>query len=153
MHMGMQRRRQLIVKMLDTDDPRTQEQLVAALAKAGEPATQATISRDLAALGAVRGPEGYMLTSGADEQPQMGDDLARLLRAHALTVEPADSLIVIKTAPGHAQLLAVGFDRNRPKGIVGCIAGDDTIFLATTSTQASRRVLKALRTQLSGAAV
>ena len=68
-----------------------------------------------------------------------------LVRTHAFTIELAHNIVVIKTAPGHAQLLAVGFDRKPPKGIMGCLAGDDTIFLATQSPKTAKQVQTLLR--------
>lgn len=144
----IQRRRALIAQILETHGSNTQEQLVKELANLGIKATQATVSRDLSALGAIRGPEGYRLGAPPQEPNAVSTSLSNLLRSHALRIEPANSIVVIKTAPGHAQLLAVGFDRSPPTGIVGCLAGDDTIFLATTSPKAALRIIKQLQAQL-----
>lgn len=144
----IQRRRSLITQILDTHGSYTQEQIVNELSQLGIKATQATVSRDLTALGAIRGPEGYQLGGIAHDSKTMSADLANLLQAHALRIEPANSIVVIKTAPGHAQLLAVGFDRSPPTGIVGCLAGDDTIFLATTSPKTAGTIIKLLKAQL-----
>lgn len=144
----IQRRRSLITQILSTNGSHTQEHIVHELHTMGVTATQATISRDLAALGAIRGPEGYQLGGSPQRADAMSDDLSALLRSHALKIEPANSIVVIKTAPGHAQLLAVGFDRSPPTGIVGCLAGDDTIFLATTSPKTATSIIKMLKAQL-----
>lgn len=157
--MSIQRRRSLIVKFLASGAASTQEEIVDALAQAGERATQATVSRDLVALGAVRGPRGYQIADsvpslssvrGSDKGAVSAQELeqARLIRAHALSIELAHSIVVIKTAPGHAQLLASGLDRTPPKGVVGCVGGDDTIFLATGGPQAAKHVTKSLRALL-----
>ncbi len=155
--MAIERRRALITKMLTSGIARTQEEIVEELAHAGEKATQATISRDLASLGAVRGPRGYQIfepgsrpgaARAGNAAPTQDSEQARLVRAHALSIGIAHSIVVIKTAPGHAQLLASAFDRSPPGGVAGCVGGDDTIFLATTSPGAARSVARALRAQL-----
>lgn len=144
----IQRRRTLITQILETHGSHTQEQIVNELADLGIKATQATVSRDLSALGAIRGPDGYRLGGAPHEPDAVSASLSSLLRSHALKIEPANSIVVIKTAPGHAQLLAVGFDRSPPTGIVGCLAGDDTIFLATTSPKTATTIIKMLKAQL-----
>ena len=121
-----------------------------ALSENGIQATQATVSRDLSALGAIRTTHGYQLAGSEVQRTSMSDDLSQLLQSHAFEIQQAHSMIVIKTAPGHAQLLAVGFDRTPLKGVVGCLAGDDTIFLATSSPKTAERVSGLLNTQLKG---
>ena len=112
----------------------TQESIVEALAQSGITVTQATVSRDLAAIGAVRGAGGYMLSDGgASARPQDLAQLLSLVRDHVIRVSPASSLVVLHTAPGHANFVASTIDSVRPPGMVGCIAGDDTIFIATPS--------------------
>lgn len=142
-------RRILILKELLAQSPAsTQEALVAGLSEAGIEVTQATVSRDLAAIGAVRGSEGYRLTdsSTAGSSPP-GDprDLRGVLRDHVTRITPAASIVVLHTAPGHANFVASEIDSIRPDGMVGCIAGDDTIFIATQSDSSAA----SLATQLS----
>jgi len=111
----------------------TQEELVESLAEAGLRVTQATVSRDLAAIGAVRGPGGYRLADPASAVGTLAEDdrVEHALREHAMSVSRADALVVVRTAPGHANVVAAELDAARPEGMVGCIAGDDTIFIAT----------------------
>jgi transcriptional regulator of arginine metabolism len=142
--MSRTQRHALLMEILRDRPGSTQESLVAALAESGVEVTQATVSRDLAAIGAVRGPGGYLLP----ERPAVvqaggasADRLARALREHAVSFEPAATLVVVRTAPGHAQLLASELDHARPPGMVGCIAGDDTIFVATPAEREARRLL------------
>lgn len=63
--------------------------------------------------------------------------LIPVLREHALVITAAASLVVIRTAPGHANFVASEIDASRPEGMVGCLAGDDTIFIATQSDKAA----------------
>lgn len=116
---------------------------MADLAEEGVEVTQATVSRDLAALGAVRAAGGYRLPD--DPTPGVGgESLSRALRAHAVGFDLAATLVVVRTAPGHAPALASEIDRARPTGMVGCIAGDDTIFVATPSSAEARGLLAVL---------
>lgn len=144
--MPKQRRHELIAHHLRLNEALTQQDLVELLTQAGESVTQATVSRDLSALGATKGPDGYKLSAGGHTRGlEIDQNLTMLVRTHAFTIELAHNIVVIKTAPGHAQLLAVGFDRNPPKGLMGCLAGDDTIFLATQSPKTAKQVQTLLR--------
>jgi len=120
-----------------------QDELVQALHEQGENVTQATVSRDLAAMGVVKGPAGYVLPS-----TPMGIDgpgeLKVAIRRHSTLIRQADSLVVVRTAPGHAGLIGDALDRWPPQGVVGTIAGDDTVMIATTGTTTARRVTAAL---------
>ncbi len=118
---------------------------MAELAHAGEAVTQATVSRDLRALGAVKGPEGYMLPEGSSAAvPSIPDELDRAIQERVIEIAQADSLVVVRTAPGHAHAVATVLDAARPRGLVGTVAGDDTILLACTSRAVARTVLTRL---------
>jgi len=120
-----------------------QEELVEALRERGEDVTQATVSRDLAAMGVVKGPGGYVLPTSPMGVDGPGE-LKIAIRRHATTVRQADSLVVVRTAPGHAGLIGDALDRWPPQGVVGTIAGDDTVMIATTGSTTARRVTAAL---------
>ena len=145
--MSRLRRQSLLRNFLAGAPASSQEQLVAMLADAGQPVTQATVSRDLAAIGAVRAAEGYRLPVSAGgsggvavASPPGAGRLATVLREHVLSVEPAAALAVVRTAPGHANFVATELDADKPMGMVGCIAGDDTIFIATASEREASRL-------------
>ena len=97
--------------------------------------TQATVSRDLHELHAVK------VRSGADVAYRFPDDVPRLrpprddfvaeLAEFALDVRPAGTLVVVATLPGHASAVARAIDLANPPAVRGTIAGDDTIFVAT----------------------
>ena len=111
----------------------SQEELVAQLALAGITATQATVSRDLDELGAVKsrrgGAIGYVLPS-AVEPAQPAAMLDRLLADWVIDIVEANGLIVLRTPPGSANLVANALDAAALYGVAGTIAGDDTIFIA-----------------------
>lgn len=131
----------LIVDLLGRGPVLTQEELARALAEAGEPVTQATVSRDLAAVGAVRSAGGYRLSGNeigpGDADPGSGE-LVGVLRRHVLSAVAAHAMVVVRTAPGHAQMVASAFDRWPPEGARGTVAGDDTIFVAAASPSGAR---------------
>lgn len=99
----------------------------AALARAGIDATQATISRDLRAIGAVKGSNGYTIPGEA--LPTSSASIA-VLAQHVIAAEPAAGVVVLKTTPGGAQVVALELDRSPPLGVVGTVAGDDTVMVA-----------------------
>jgi transcriptional regulator of arginine metabolism len=143
----------LMVDLLRQGPVQSQEELAEALARAGEPVTQATVSRDLAAIGAVRGPDGYRVPESFGEPVRTaagGQEVSGMIRRHAVSVVTAHSLVVIKTAPGHAQMVATAFDRWPPEGVAGTVAGDDTIFLATHSPRTAERVSRSLQEAMRG---
>lgn len=111
----------------------SQEELVAQLALAGITATQATVSRDLDELGAVKsrrgGAIGYVLPL-AVEPAQPAAMLDRLLADWVTDIVEANGLIVLRTPPGSANLVANALDAAALDGVAGTIAGDDTIFIA-----------------------
>ena len=148
-------RRHLLSQLLNAGSVRTQEELASALADAGEAATQATVSRDLAAIGAVRGPGGYALPGSLEgSAPMFGAPLETALQRHLFTRTTAGTMVVLRTAPGHASLLASKLDATPPEGMAGCIAGDDTIFIATPSVAAAAKSLvRALDAMQEGVAV
>lgn len=132
------RRREAIRQILLSRPAATQQQLVAALAASGFRATQSSVSRDLRELGAAKTNRGYELprpeAASDDELRAVGD----LLRDVA-TAGP--HLVVIRTAIGAAQRVALALDRSAWPEIVGNVGGDDTVFTATRNAAAQRSVL------------
>jgi len=142
-------RRQLIRRLIATGEIHSQEQVVAELARRGIPVTQATVSRDFAELGVVRGVRnGSPVYLAADDLPSARDPgavdrLRRLLLDLPLTIDEAPPLLVLRTSPGGANAIARAVDLLPLDGIVGTLAGDDTIFIACRD----RDTLRRLRTQ------
>ena len=92
-------RRHLLSQLLNAGSVRTQEDLASALADAGEAATQATVSRDLAAIGAVRGPGGYALPGSLEgSAPMFGAPLETALQRHLFTRTIAGTMVVLRTS-------------------------------------------------------
>ena len=111
----------------------TQAEVAAALREAGFEVVQTTVSRDIADLGLVkvRAPSGRLVyappgTSDVDRMRALG----AALRRYTLGVEAAGALIVLTTPSGYASPLAQAIDEAQHPAIAGCVAGDNTIFVA-----------------------
>lgn len=141
-------RQRRIVHLVRESPITSQMQLVKLLRSAGFAATQATVSRDLDELGAVKvrrdGKVAYALPSEAAQAP-VGDALRRLLAESVLNLESSGNLIVVKTPPGHAHMVASALDRAALEGVAGTVAGDDTIIVVCKQNVLPRRVEKRLR--------
>ncbi len=138
-----QERRRVIAQLIQTKTIRRQSELVEMLRAQGYPATQSSVSRDLRHLGAAKLGEGYSLpqaaVTGEDGALANVAELVRELR----TAGP--HLLVITTAIGAAQRVAVTLDRTNWPEIVGTLSGDDTIFVATAGAAQQRRLRARLR--------
>ncbi|MBX3322883.1 MAG: hypothetical protein KF757_07830 [Phycisphaeraceae bacterium] len=142
------RRRQLIASVLQQGNFASQAELCDMLKSHGISATQATVSRDLRELGAVKGPTGYRLFA-SDKNAIPGTTLEgrtfRLaLETYVISAKPAGNLVVLRTGVGQAQVVAVELDRHPQEGVIGVIAGDDTIFIALTSPRQAARLAKSV---------
>jgi len=116
----------------------SQAELVHLLKERGFDVTQATVSRDLKALGAekVRDDDGrlsYALKAGTADS-----SLARTLAEFAGEFQPSGNLVVITTPPGAAQVVAGAIDRAALDDVVGTVAGDDTVLVVTTDGRSAR---------------
>ncbi len=120
-------RRETVARIIRARRIGTQEELLAELAEAGERATQATLSRDLARLGARRVPRPG---GGAFYELPPEVDGPGSLRSQVASVTANASLVVIRTIPGSANTVARAIDVAQLPDVLGTIAGDDTIFVA-----------------------
>jgi len=131
-------RREAIVALLRQGPARTQQSVVNALLNQGLVATQSSVSRDLRELGAVKTSSGYELPEPGEQRHQPIADIATLLRK----ISPAGPhLLVLRTAVGGAQRVALALDRSDWPEMVGNIGGDDTVFVATASAVAQKKLI------------
>ena len=142
--MGTTDRRDQVRRLIAAGGVHTQGELVAALRARGVDVTQATISRDLAGLGVVRGFRGgrltYLLPDDVSDGAGAAESrLRRLLADLPLTIAEASPLVVLRTSPGGANAIASAIDLSQWEDVVGTIAGDDTIFVACADAAAMRR--------------
>ena len=140
-------RRRAIENLIRTSALGSQEEVAERLAELGFDVTQATVSRDLEQLGAVKVRRGGELSYALPEQVQgsPGPRLAAVFRDFVRSVETAANLVVIKTPPGSAHLIGVALDQSELQEIVGTICGDDTLFVACPSTEIGAALATRLR--------
>lgn len=128
-------RRRALLKILRAGDAATQQELVEALRADGFDVTQATVSRDLHELRAVKVRHGdevaYRFPEDVPRLRGRHDDVTTELAEFAVDVKEAGTLVVVTTLPGHASAVARAIDLAHVPAVVGTIAGDDTIFVAT----------------------
>ena len=148
---GKAQRQRLIADWLRDQRVGSQEEVVALLEQAGIAATQATVSRDLDELGAVKlrrdGAIRYVLPDASAAAPAMLD---RLLAEWVTAIIDANGLVVLKTPPGSANLVANALDSAGIAGVAGTIAGDDTIFIALDEATLPGVIAGQLRTRRAG---
>jgi len=131
-------RRDAIRQMLRQGPLETQGSLVAALTEKGYSATQSGVSRDLRELGAIKTGRGYELPAGSVDDDDQLTAVSDLLR----TIQPAGpNLLIVRTAIGAAQRVALAFDRCNWPEVIGNIGGDDTVFVATDSSTAQKNLI------------
>ncbi len=126
-------RQQLISRLIGQHAVSNQPQLVEMLAAEGLVATQATVSRDLDDLGAVKvrvpgGESVYAIPEFAPARIAPEDQLRRVLGEWVAEVRHSGSMVVVRTPPGCAHVVASALDRSALEGLLGTVAGDDTIF-------------------------
>ena len=137
-------RHNLVVELLRRFPVRSQVELAELLAGEGIAVTQATLSRDLVEIGAVKvrhadgglvyavpGEGGDRTPRGGVEQELLDARLARLCEELLVTAEASANLVVLRTPPGAAQFLASALDHSVMPSVLGTIAGDDTVLVVT----------------------
>jgi transcriptional regulator of arginine metabolism len=139
-------RRALIAKFIKQGGVESQSHLVKLLAREGVKVTQATASRDLEDLGAIRirdagGEFQYAISDEATSKPASAANLI-------LSVTASGNLAVVRTPPGGAQLLASAIDRNSLNGslksAIGTIAGDDTVLVVSKTANGGAELAKSI---------
>ena len=125
-----------IIEIIARNDVETQEQLASLLKEAGYDVTQATVSRDIRQMKLSKqvtedGKQKYVYSTADNEAMQ--DKYVSVLKAGYVSMEVAQNLLVIKTVSGMAMALATAIDALDIPEVIGCIAGDDTIFVAIRS--------------------
>jgi transcriptional regulator of arginine metabolism len=141
------RRRAEIVRLVARRRVRSQETLQRLLRGRGFAVAQPTLSRDVAALGLARTPTGYAAPADAAafvSGKRRAASLDRVLRQAGLSARAAGTLVVLRTGAAGANPVARAIDEAALPGVLGSIAGDDTVFVATTDRAAARRVARRL---------
>ncbi len=138
------RRQRLILSLVESVQVRTHGELAARLSERGIGVSQGTLSRDLRELGIVKTADGYAVANRSDPSSRAQQRLARAVSEFLLQLHTARNLVVLRTDPGGASALARFLDAAQWPEIIGTIAGDDTIFVATRDVPTARRVREML---------
>jgi transcriptional regulator of arginine metabolism len=141
-------RRRAIARLLAEHVVNRQAELVELLRAEGYLATQSSVSRDLRDLGAAKLKDGYSLPKPADSPSTDSDSLSVVAEFVRDIRSAGPNLLVVITAIGAAQRVAVTLDNSGWPEIVGTMAGDDTIFVATIGSNEQRRLRGRLRQHL-----
>ena len=148
--MSKHQRQHRISRMLANQAVTSQEQLVGLLADDGIESTQATVSRDLDDLGAVKvrvpgGESVYAIPEHPADRVVPMDQLRRGMGEWVVEVESSGNLVVLRTPPGSAHVVASALDRTGIEGSIGTVAGDDTLMVVAAEGTAGSDLAATLR--------
>ena len=140
------RRRQRLIELLRAGFQGTQEEIGARLAADGFPATQATISRDLTDVGAVRRHEGRRIVYALPERNGPPEGFGRRVFGELVRgVAVSRNLVVVRTYPGMAPTVGAVLDAAGVDGVLGTVAGDDTVLVVADERLGGRSVAERIR--------
>ena len=135
-------RQATIGRLIGEHEVTSQPQLIELLAEEGIDATQATVSRDLDDIGAikVRVPSGntvYAIPEFAPDRLAPPDQLRRVMGEWVADVAFSANIVILRTPPGCAHVVASALDRSRVDGLLGTVAGDDTLMCVSADSDGS----------------
>ena len=149
-----ERRQRAVADLIRANALASQDEVASRLAGLGFEVTQATVSRDLEQLGALKvrrdGRISYALPDQIPANGATASRLASVLRDWVRSIDVAATIVVLKTPPGSAHLVGVALDESPFAEIVGPICGDDTIFAACRSTGDAEALAAKLKAVPSG---
>jgi transcriptional regulator of arginine metabolism len=142
-------RQAALIKLLEAEKLSSHEEILDRLKEQDIQTTQATISRDLFELGAARVPSGaawhYQLSNRGSE---FGASLSFVWQQYVVSTVISQNIIILKTPPGHAGVVAAALDRANIDGIGGVLAGDDTIFICCLENSTPQDVISLINQSL-----
>ena len=149
--MAKNQRQHRISRILEHNAVGSQAELVELLASEGVVATQATVSRDLEDLGAVKvrvpgGETVYAIPEVTKDRLAPEDHLRRVLGDWVVEVSHSANLVVVRTPPGSAHVVASALDRSGLEGMLGTVAGDDTILVVAAENVSGAGLASVLST-------
>jgi transcriptional regulator of arginine metabolism len=152
--MNKRQRQQILRRVLKERSVASQRELVDALAAVGCSVTQATISRDLRELGLQKGRDAvgrvrYVFVPASEERPDPPTACSRMLKEFGRGIQVAQNLLVLRCDPGAAPGIGRVIDELEYEGILGCVAGDDTVILVSRDSASAEAVSEYLK-QLGG---
>jgi transcriptional regulator of arginine metabolism len=149
------RRQRVVMDLIREHALASQEEVASRLAALGFDVTQATVSRDLEQLGALKvrrdGRISYALPDQLAANASTPSRLASVLRDWVRSIDVAATIVVLKTPPGSAHLVGVTLDESVLPEVVGTLCGDDTIFAACRSSADAEALAAKLKALPSGA--
>lgn len=143
-------RQQAIAKIIAATPVSSQPQLQKLLAKNKIDATQATISRDLEELGAVKvrvagGDSRYAIPEYEPDRIAPSDQLRRVLSEWVAEVTASGTMVVVRTPPGCAHVVASALDRSAMEGLIGTVAGDDTLLCIASEALGGKKLAERIK--------
>ena len=148
--MSKVQRQQTIARLIEHEQVESQVQLVEMLAAEGIAATQATVSRDLDDLGAIKvrvpgGAGAYAVPELPPDRIAPLDQLRRVMGEWVAEVAHSGNLVIVRTPPGCAHVVASALDRSSVEGLLGTVAGDDTMLCVATEAVGGTALAERLR--------
>jgi transcriptional regulator of arginine metabolism len=149
MKLSKNQRQHRIIQFIEQQAVTSQAQLVELLSAGGVPATQATVSRDLEEIGAVKvraagGESVYAVPELPKDRAAPEEHLKRVLGDWVVEVASSANLVVVRTPPGSAHVVASALDRAALAEIVGTVAGDDTIMVVAAERVGGAKLARRL---------
>lgn len=137
----------IVRRLLKETDVASQEQLVELLAAEGHSVTQATVSRDLSALGAEKrlGKDGERYALPDEKTPQKLAELARRMREFVVDMGFSANNVVLKTPPGAGGTVAAALDGAGLDEVLGSVTGDDTVLIVTRDPNGGEAMVQRLK--------
>ena len=134
-----------VAQLIADYDVTSHTQLVTLLKKSGIVATQATVSRDLEDIGAVKvrnshGETAYAIPEFEPDRIAPLEQLRRVLAEWVADIQISEPIVIIRTPPGCAHVVASALDRSRIEGLAGTVAGDDTMFCVASQSYGAKKL-------------
>ena len=138
-------RQSKIIELVNKNDIETQEDLAELLTEAGYTVTQATISRDIRELKLTKiavdvGKQKYIILNNTE--PGLSEKYVRVLKDGFVSMDMAQNIVIVKAVSGMAMAVAAALDALHIQGIMGCIAGDDTVMCVIKTTEETVAVME-----------
>ncbi len=142
--MSKRQRQQALLALISEYEIDTQEELTKRLQALGYHTTQATVSRDIRELGLEKisyNGNMHKYVAGAEHEAGNHTSYQQVMSSSVISIDSAQNIIVVKTVAGMAMAVGAAVDNIKIEGIVGCIAGDDTLFLAIKDQALAEKII------------
>lgn len=147
--MSIEKRRERIKQIISEREVNTQGELARLLSLEGFLVTQATVSRDIKELGLVKEKGkvlNYRYALAENVKKSVSEDkILSLLNSFVKSVVTAVNMVVIKTLEGHASACGMAIDNLQINGVIGSVAGDDTLLIVTSSEESAIKVKQTIK--------